>query len=375
MIPFIDLNAEHETIRDELHEAVSRVLDSTHFILGEEVAAFEAEFSAYSSARYGVAVNSGTSALHLALLGAGAGPGYEVITVPFTFVATAAAIAYTGARPVFVDIDPKTYTMDVSAIERLITPRTKAILPVHLYGQPADLDPILEIARRHGVAVIEDAAQAHGAKYKGRTVGSIGDFGCFSFYPSKNLGACGEGGIVLTNSPEHARTLRMLRNWGQAEKYRFILRGFNYRMDGIQGAVLRVKLRRLEDWNEARRSKAAAYDRLLTPSGIEPPKVAPYSSHVYHLYAVRLANRDQVRQELAARGVQTAVHYPSPIHFVPAWQDLGYGAGDFPCSERAAEEVLSLPLYPALTNSQIERVCRELEEVCNGVSLQTDRHA
>ncbi len=307
---------------------------------------------------YGIAVNSGTSALHLALLAAGIGAGDEVITVPFTFVATAAAIIYAGARPVFVDIDPRSYTIDVSQIERAVTKRTKAILPVHLYGQPADLDPILEIARRHHLVVIEDAAQAHGAEYKGRKVGAIGDFGCFSFYPTKNLGACGEGGMVVTNRPEYDRTIRLLRDWGQEKKYYPILKGYNYRMEGLQGAILRVKLRHLEAWTEARREHAARYNALLSGSGVQTPQVMSYARHVYHVYAIRAPERAHVQQSLMAQGIQSAVHYPYPIHLLPAYSDLGYREGDFPQAEKASAEQLSLPMYPELTEQAISQVAR-----------------
>lgn len=263
VIPYLDLKAQYRAIKPEIDEAIGKVLESCEFVLGSEVARFEEEFAAYSGARHGIGVNSGTSALHLALLAAGVGPGDEVITVPFTFVATAAAVRYTGATPVFTDIDAQTYTMDPGGIEARITPRTKAILPVHLYGQPADMDPIMQIARRYRLTVIEDAAQAHGAEYKGRRVGSIGDLAIFSFYPGKNLGAYGEGGMVTTNNPEYNRTIRMLRDWGAERKYQHVLKGYNYRMEGIQGAILRVKLRHLEAWTEARRAHAAVYDKLF----------------------------------------------------------------------------------------------------------------
>ncbi|MGZ9173515.1 MAG: DegT/DnrJ/EryC1/StrS family aminotransferase, partial [Candidatus Binatia bacterium] len=271
MIPFVDLKAQHSALKDELSAAIQRVLESCQFTLGPEVAAFETEFANYCQAEHGVAVNSGTSALHLALLAAGVGPGDEVITVPFTFVATVSAIHYTGATPVFIDIDPRSFTMDVTQLEAAITDRTKAIIPVHLYGQPADMDPILSIAKAHGLVVIEDAAQAHGAEYKGRRAGSMGEMSCFSFYPGKNLGACGEGGMVVTKDPELTRTLRMLRDWGAERKYEHVLKGYNYRMEGIQGAVLRVKLRHLETWTEARRAAAARYDRGFAGSGVQTP--------------------------------------------------------------------------------------------------------
>ena len=350
---------------------MQRVLDSGSFVLGQEVATFEEEFAAYCNTRFGMAVNSGTSALHLALLAAGIGPGDEVITVPFTFVATVAAILYTGARPVFVDIDPQSFNMDPNQIEAAITPRTKAILPVHLYGQPADMDPIVEIARHHGLTVIEDAAQAHGAEYKGRRAGSLGDLGCFSFYPGKNLGAYGEGGLVVTNNPEYARTIRMLRDWGQERKYHHVLQGYNYRMEGLQGAILRVKLRYLEAWTEARRAHAAHYDELLADAGLQLPRVLRACRHVYHIYAVRVPQRDAVQHLLHEHGIQTGIHYPIPVHLQPAYAALGYGVGDFPHTEAAANEVLSLPMFPELTPELQERVAhvvRQLQAVACPIS-------
>jgi dTDP-4-amino-4,6-dideoxygalactose transaminase len=258
---------------------------------------------------------------------------------------------------VFVDVDPRTLTMDPGALEAAITPRTKAVIPVHLYGRPADMDPIVAIARHHGLVVIEDAAQAHGADYKGRRVGTLGDMACFSFYPGKNLGAYGEGGLVVSDSPEYTRTLRMLRDWGAEKKYEHVLKGYNYRMEGIQGAVLRVKLRHLDDWTEARRAAAARYDELLVDSGVETPPPAPDARHVYHIYAVRTASRQAWQDALKQQGIQTGVHYPVPVHLQPAFADLGYRAGQFPASERAAKEVLSLPMFPELTAAQCETVC------------------
>jgi len=363
MIPFVDLKAQYASIRNEVNAAVQGVLDSCQFTLGPEVAAFEEEFAGCHGASYGVAVNTGTSALHLALLAAGIGPGDEVITVPFTFVATVSAICYTGATPVFVDIDPRTFTMDPAAIEKAVTPKTKAIIPVHLYGQPADMDPIAAVARRHGLTVIEDAAQAHASEYRGRRVGSIGDMGCFSFYPGKNLGAIGEGGIVTTNDASLARTIRMLRDWGAERKYHHVLRGYNFRMEGIQGAVLRVKLRHLEAWTEARRRAAAAYDRRLRPTGIATPHAMDWARHVYHIYAVRSPRRQLWQDALGAQGIQTGIHYPTPVHLLPAFLDLGYRAGQFPHSERAANEVLSLPMFPELTDAQVAAVCGCLSDV------------
>jgi dTDP-4-amino-4,6-dideoxygalactose transaminase len=365
LIPFVDLKAQYLSIREEVNAAIQGVLDRCEFTLGSEVAAFESEFAAYCEATHGVGVNTGTSALHLALLAAGVGPGDEVITVPFTFVATVSAIDYTGAKPVFVDIDPRSFTIDVAAIESAITERTKAIMPVHLYGQPADMDPILEIACRHRLIVIEDACQAHGARYKGRRVGSLGHMGCFSFYPGKNLGAYGEGGMVTTDRADYARTIRMLRDWGAEKKYEHVLKGYNFRMEGIQGAVLRVKLRHLETWTEARRAAASRYDALLEGSGIETPHVASYARHVYHLYVVRSPERQAWQKALAAKGIQTAMHYPTPIHLLPAFADLGYRRGQFPHSEHAAEEVLSLPMFPDLTEAQCTQVARAVRELAS----------
>ncbi|MFA5016826.1 DegT/DnrJ/EryC1/StrS family aminotransferase [Methylobacter tundripaludum] len=365
MIPFVDLKAQYTGIKDEVNAAILGVLDTCQFTLGSEVAAFEEEFASYSQAQYGIGVNTGTSALHLALLAAGIGPGDEVITVPFTFVATVAAIYYTGATPVFVDIDPRTFTIDVKAIEAAITDKTKAILPVHLYGQPADMDPILDIAKRHGLVVIEDAAQAHGAEYKGKRVGSIGDMGCFSFYPGKNLGAYGEGGMVVTSNPEYTRTIRMLRDWGAEQKYQHVLKGYNFRLEGIQGAVLRVKLRHLEAWTEARRAAAAHYNELMSDSGVATPEAMPYARHVYHIYAIRTQQRSEWQQALQDKGIQTGIHYPIPVHLLPAYADLGYTQGDFPHSEQAANEVLSLPMFAELSPAQCKEVSKAVTLLAN----------
>ena len=360
-VPYLDLKAQYLSIKPEIDGALTRVLDSCQFVLGSEVAGFEQEFATYCGTSECIALNSGTSALHLALLAAGVGAGDEVITVPFTFVASVAAILYAGAKPILVDIDPRTFTMDPSAIEAAITPRTKAILPIHLYGHPADMDPILEIAHRHHLVVVEDAAQAHGSKYKGRPVGSMGDMGCFSFYPGKNLGAYGEGGAVTTSNPEYGRTIRMLRDWGQDHKYHHVLRGFNYRMEGFQGAILAVKLRHLEHWTESRRAIAARYSGLLADCDVETPAEMPWARHVYCVYTVRADNRDDLQQTLAADGIQTATHYPIPAHLQPAYSDLGYRAGDFPHSERAARQVLSLPIYPELPPEAVAKVAASLK--------------
>jgi dTDP-4-amino-4,6-dideoxygalactose transaminase len=363
MIPLLDLKAQYASIKDEIDDAVLRVLASTRYILGEEVEAFEREFAAYCDSKHAVAVNTGTSALHLSLLAAGVGTGDEVITVPMTFVATVSAICYTGARPVFVDIEPATCTMDPAMIEAAITPRTKAIVPVHLYGQMADMDPIMDIAARHGLAVIEDACQAHGAEYHGRRSGSIGVAGCFSFYPGKNLGACGEGGIVVTSSDSHAEAIRMLRDWGQSQRYHHVLKGFNYRMDGIQGAVLRVKLGHLERWTRARRSHAALYDKLLAGwGGAATPVQAHGRRHVYHIYALRASGRDRLREGLRSVGIECGLHYPIPVHLQEAHADLGYRAGDFPVAEAVARETLSLPIFPEMTTDHVRQVVQAVEE-------------
>jgi len=366
-VPFLDLKAQYQSIKSEILPAVSKVLESGAYVLGDEVTAFEKEFAAYHNAACGIAVNSGTSALHLALLSAGIGPGDEVITVPFTFVATVAAIVYAGARPVFVDVDPVTLTMDVNRIKRAITPRTKAILPVHLHGQSADMDPIMAIAESHGLIVIEDACQAHGAEYHGRRVGSIGDLGCFSFYPGKNLGACGEGGIVLTNDAKHDKTIRMFRDWGAESKYHHVLKGYNYRMEGMQGAILRVKLRHLDAWTEARRAHAGRYNELLAGTGVEIPRELASNRHVYHIYAIRVPERDKFQNYLTSRGVQSGIHYPVPVHLQPAYADLGYKAGDFPCSEAAASKVLSLPMFPEMIVSQQDRVTGAVLDAMKGM--------
>jgi len=356
MIPFLDLKAQYHSIREEIRPAIDRVLDSCQYALGSEVAAFEKEFAAYCQTEYAIGVNSGTSALHLALLAAGVGPGDEVITVSHTFVATVAAIHYTGATPVLIDIDPASYTMDAAQIEAAISPRTKVILPVHLYGQPADMDAILDIATRHNLMVIEDAAQAHGAEYKGRRCGSMGAMGCFSFYPGKNLGAYGEGGAVVTNNPEYNRIIRMLRDWGAEKKYHHVLKGYNYRMEGIQGAVLRVKLRHLQAWNDGRRLNAERYRTWLHDSGVGIPAEMPYARHVYHVYAIRTTRREALQQYLQVRQIHTGIHYPIPVHLLEAYRDLGYRKGMLPHTEQAADEVLSLPMCAELSAEQIEEV-------------------
>lgn len=368
MIPYLDLKTQYHAIKDEIDAAVLRVLESTQFILGEEVAAFEREFSTYCHASESVGVNSGTSALHLALLAAGIGPGDEVITTPFTFVATVAAIRYAGATPVFVDIEPDYFTIDTAKVEAAITPRTRAIIPVHLYGQPADMNPILEIARRRGITVIEDAAQAHGSEYYGRRCGSLAETAAFSFYPGKNLGAYGEGGAITTTRHDVAGTCRVLRDWGQEKRYEHRLKGFNYRMDGIQGAVLRVKLRHLEAWTEQRRQVARWYADALDPESVRLPKERPGCRHVYHVYVVRSAEREGLRDALARVGIQTGIHYPIPVHLQPAHSDLGHRPGDFPIAETVAREVLSLPIFPEMTREQVQAVGAAVSGACQARS-------
>jgi dTDP-4-amino-4,6-dideoxygalactose transaminase len=363
MIPYLDLKAQYESIKNEINPAVLAVLAGGQYVLGPEVESFEKEFAAYCQTPFAVGVNSGTSALHLALLAAGVGPGDEVITVSFTFVATAAAILYTGAKPVFVDVDPGFFNMDVRKVAAAVTKRTKAIVPVHLYGQPVDMDPLLEIAKKHKLIVIEDAAQAHGAEYKGRRVGSLGDMGCFSFYPGKNLGAYGEGGAVTTANPDFAKTLRMLRDWGAEKKYHHVLKGYNYRLEAVQAAVLRVKLRHLEKWTEARRALAGFYDGKLGDAKI--PKVLSGTRHVYHIYAIVAEKRDALRDFLADKGIQTNIHYPVPVHSQEAYRDLSDKTGDLTVTESLAPRTLSLPLYPELTQTQAGQVA---EAVSQGLS-------
>lgn len=334
------------------------VLDSGWFVLGEQVEAFEREFAEYCGARYAVGVGSGTEALHLGLLALGVEPGDEVITVAFTAVPTATAIWLAGARPVFVDVDPGTYTMDPSQVEDRITPRTKVILPVHLYGHPADLDPLLDVARRHGLGVLEDAAQAHGARYRGRPIGSIGDATAFSFYPTKNLGACGDGGMVTTSDPKLAEKLRLLRNYGQRSRYVHEVQGANSRLDEVQAALLRVKLAKLEGWNAERRRRADEYRARLR--GVVVPREESWARHVWHLYVVRSEQRDALQEHLRARGVGTLIHYPTPVHLQPAFRWLGLPEGSLPNTERLAGEILSLPLYPELPLSDVAYVAEQV---------------
>ncbi len=361
-VPFVDLQAQYETIRGEITDAVGRVLDSAAFVGGPFVEAFEKEFADFSGCRYAVGVSSGTSALWMTLLCLGIGPGDEVITVPNTFIATAEAISFCGARPVFVDIEDRNYTMNPDLLEKAITPKTKAVIPVHLFGQPADMDPIMEIAGNHNLYVVEDACQAHGALYKGKSAGSMGVAGCFSFYPGKNLGAYGEAGAVATNDHELAAKIRMLRDHGQSRKYFHRMIGWNGRMDGLQGAVLSVKLRHLSDWNESRRMNAALYDGLLNgEDDIILPREMDYAKHVYHIYAIRVNKRDALADFMAKKGITCLIHYPLPVHLQEAYRHAGLIRGAFPVAERCADELLSLPMYPELTADHIENVAKEIK--------------
>jgi dTDP-4-amino-4,6-dideoxygalactose transaminase len=363
LIPLLDLKTQTERLRPEIDAAIARVLDSGAFVLGPEVEAFEQEFAAFCGAGHAVAVSSGTSALHLALLAAGVGPGDEVVTAPFSFIATGTAVCHIGAKPVFVDVEPQTLTLDPERLAAAITPRTRAILAVHLYGQPADMNAIQAVADAHAVSVLEDAAQAHGAELGGRRAGALGEAAAFSFYPSKNIGAIGEGGMITCRDSALAERVRVLRDQGQQTKYEHSIIGFNARMDGLQGAVLRVKLRHLPEWTEARRAHAAAYDKALESLDLVRPVEAAGRRHVYHLYTVRVRDRERVRAALAERGIATGVHYPTPLHLQPALAGLGHRPGDFPVAERAAGEVLSLPLWPEMPSDVPQQVADALREV------------
>jgi dTDP-4-amino-4,6-dideoxygalactose transaminase len=363
-IPFVDLKSLHREIKDDLREVFDRVLDNSTFVLGPEVQRFEQEFAAYCGTEHCVAVNTGTAAIHLALAALSIGPGDEVITVPHTFIATAEAITAVGAKPVFIDINPVSFTMDPSLLEAAITRKTRAIIPVDLYGQVADMDPILEIANRHGIPVIEDACQAHGAEYRGRKAGAFGVAGCFSFYPGKNLGACGEGGAVTTNDAELAQRIRLWRDHGSSKRYEHIFPGLNMRMEGIQGGILSVKLKYLDRWNDQRRQAASAYDKALADTDIEVPTEMDYGRHVYHLYVIQSENRDALRQQLSDAGIESGLHYPTPLHLQEAYRFLGYKQGDFPVTERVKSRILSLPMYPGIDPKAVERVTSELRESC-----------
>ena len=358
MIPLIDLSRQNKLLKKKLLRAVERVIDSQSYILGPDVDAFEQEFASYCATRYAVGVASGTDALFLTLKALGIGPGDEVIAPAFTFISTVLAIVYTGAKPVLVDVDPRTYTIDVPHIKTHITSRTKAILPVHLYGLPADMDAIVALAKKYDLLVVEDACQAHGARYKGKPVGSLGTAGCFSFYPSKNLGAYGDGGAVTTNSKRLSERIRQLRNIGQKVKNRHKFVGYNSRLDSLQAAVLRVKLPYLSSWVQKRREIAEAYNTLLRPAPVIVPHEPSGRTSSYHLYVIRVSDRDALGQYLRQHGVETGIHYPVPIHLQPAFRTLGYKKGDFPVSELCAWQVLSLPMFPELTKRDVKCVAR-----------------
>lgn len=366
MIPFLDLPAQYRAIRGEIDKAIGEVLESSQFILGSAVEGFEREFARYCGAKHAIGVNSGTSALHLALLALGIGRGDEVVVPAHTFVATAAAVTYTGATPVLVDVDPERFTMSPEKLEQAITPRTRAIVPVHLYGQPADMTAIQRIAERAGVPIVEDAAQAHGAKHQGRDVGGIGSIGCFSFYPGKNLGAYGEAGGVVTNDDRLAAKMAAMRDWGQVQRSSHTAPAFNYRMDGIQGAVLGVKIRHIEKWTSERQRVARRYDELFAAGrmakSIRLPRAFADGTHVYHQYVIRVWHRDALRSKLQARGIQTGIHYPLPIHLQPMYAGLGHAAGSFPQAERIVREIVSLPIYPELADGQIREVVAATED-------------
>jgi len=373
-IPLVDLKAQYDSIKEEIQLAINNVLDKTMFIMGENVKSFEQEFADYCGAKYAVGVGNGTDALHLALRACGIGKGDEVITVPNTFIATTEAITMVGAKIVFVDINPKTYNIDANQIEEKITDKTKAILPVHLYGQPADMDAICEIAKKYNLKIIEDAAQAHGAIYnstiegqeQARRIGSIGDVGCFSFYPAKNLGAYGDAGIVVTNNQEMAEEVAMLRNHGRHQKYESEFEGTNSRLDELQAAILRVKLKYLDDWNECRGKHAEEYTALLNDvKGVSVPQTLNKTKPVYHLYVIRVKNRDELQSYLKAEGISTGIHYPIPLHLQNAYNYLGHGKGDFPITEKCADEILSLPMFPELAMEQIKRIVSVINKFAN----------
>ena len=360
-VPFVDLAAQHAVIRAEVEAAIGEVLSECNFVLGKQVEEFERAFAEFVGSEHAVGVSSGLDALRLALMALDVGSGHEIILPANTYIATALAVSSVGARPVFLDCDPETCNIDASLIESAVSPRTKAVIPVHLTGQSADMDPILDVASRHGLHVVEDAAQAHGALYKGRPCGSIGTAGCFSFYPGKNLGAYGDGGMVVTDDPDLAARMRRLRNYGQRVKYHHEEKGLNARLDTLQAAILTVKLRHLRSWNEARVAHAERYrDSLMGVGDLAFQRQAPYSTHVYHLFVVETAHRDALRKRLAAAEIQTGVHYPIPIHLQQAYRDLNHREGDFPEVERLARRTLSLPMFPELRPDQIQRVAEEV---------------
>ena len=355
-VPYLDLKAQLKPLRAELDDAIARTLDNCSFCLGPDVVQFEKDFAKFCGAEYALGFNSGTSALHVAMLLLGVGPGDEVITTPYTFIATSWAISYCGAKPVYVDIDAATFNLDPKLIERAITPKTKAVLPVHLYGQTFDVDAVAAVCKKHNLPFVEDAAQAHGAKYQGKSIGTFGAVSCFSFYPAKNLGACGEGGALVTNDAALAARAKSLREHGSTVRYHHDEIGYNYRLEGIQGAVLGVKLKHLEKWTRERQRVAARYAELLADTPLQLPTVTAGNESAWHLYTVRSPRRDELKKHLDANGIGNAVHYPMPLHLQKVYAHLGYKPGDFPVAEQASREVLSLPMFPELTDAQIQRV-------------------
>ena len=352
-IPLVDLKSQYLSIKDEIDCAIKEVIENSSFILGKELEKFENDFASFCNVKFAIGTSSGTTALHLALFTLGLGKNDEVITVPNTFIATSEAISHCGANVKFVDVNERSYTIDVQKIENAINKRTKAIIPVHLYGQSADMDPILEISKRYNLKVIEDAAQAHNGEYKNRRVGSLGDIACFSFFPSKNLGAYGDAGMIVTNDGEIAEKVRLLRNHGRKEKDLHIIEGYNYRMDTLQAVILSVKLKYLNDWTDKRRNNAQLYNELLSNSDVIIPEEMSYARHVYHIYAIRTKRRKELIEKLKKNDISTGIHYPIPLHLQPAYKYLGYKRGDFPITEKISEEILSLPIYPELTDEQI----------------------
>ena len=367
-IPLVGLLDQYQTIKPEIDEAIARIVENSAFVGGEEVRLFESEFAAYCEAKACVGVGNGTDALYLTLKCLGIGPGDEVITVAHTFIATSEAIGMTGARPVFIDIKKDTMVMDPALLEAAITPRTKAIVPVHLYGQPCEMDAIMDIAARHGLKVVEDAAQAHGARWRGRRVGSIGDAACFSFYPGKNLGAFGDAGAVVSNDHNLIERVRMLANHGRLEKYTHQMEGVNSRLDGLQAAILRVKLRHLDDWNESRRRHAAFYLDSLSGSDMQTPVIHPDAVPVWHLFVVRVSDREAFQQRLKSEGIATGIHYPVPLHLQPAYEHAGILRGTLPVTEEVAAEVVSLPMYPELTSAQLEAIANAVMSEAHAVA-------
>ena len=361
-VPYLDLRAQLKPLRAELDAAIARTLDNCSFCLGPDVAQFEKDFAAFCGAQHALGFNSGTSALHVAMLLLGVGPGDEVITTPYTFIATSWAISYCGAKPVYVDIDEATFNLDPKLIEKAITPRTKAVLPVHLYGQPFDVDAVAAICKKHNLPFVEDAAQAHGAKYQGKSIGTFGAVSCFSFYPAKNLGACGEGGALVTNDAKLAARAKSLREHGSTVRYHHDEVGYNYRLEGIQGAVLGVKLKHLAKWTSERQRVAARYAELLKDTPLQLPTVTVGNESAWHLYTVRSPRRDELKKFLDENKIGNAVHYPMPLHLQKVYAPLGYKAGDFPVAEKASREVLSLPMFPELTDAQIQRVADVVQE-------------